>query len=247
MGHAGEGRDRGEEDRDRPAEADPRDEELLVAGVSEGRQRQPDGERPGDEGQGEGDEDAGPGVVDEGRGHDEQAEDEEHHDLAEPGRGVMEADDGGVGARRAVGDDEPGDEDRKEPAAAGYRGEAVDEDRARHGEERVQPARHRDVVEHRDEGEAAGDAEGRADRHLLDHEERELPRGGAVAGDDELGQDHRHQHGEGIVGAGLDLEGGADPALQAQAAGADQEEHRRRVGRGDDRAEEERLGRARSR
>ena len=45
-----------------------------------------------------------------------------------------------------------------------------------------------------------------------------------------------------IVGAGLDLDGGADARAQAQAARMHQEEHRRGIGRCDDGADQQRLG-----
>ena len=56
-----------------------------------------------------------------------------------------------------------------------------------------------------------------------------------------LDQEHGEQDGERIVAAGFDLERGADARPQAKTAGMHQEEHRRGVGRGDDRAHQQRF------
>ena len=56
-----------------------------------------------------------------------------------------------------------------------------------------------------------------------------------------LDQQHGEQDRERIVAAGFDLERRADARAQAQAAGMDQEEHRRGIGRGHDRADQQRL------
>ena len=57
-------------------------------------------------------------------------------------------------------------------------------------------------------------------------------------------EQRRQQHGDRIVGARFDFERRADARTQLQPAGAQQEEHGRGVGRGDDRAEQQRFDRA---
>ena len=57
-------------------------------------------------------------------------------------------------------------------------------------------------------------------------------------GHDDLYQRDRQEDGDGIVGAGFDLERRADAFAQIHIAGPEQEEHRRGVGRGDDRPEQ---------
>ena len=62
---------------------------------------------------------------------------------------------------------------------------------------------------------------------------------GIEAGGDDLDQRDGQEDGDRIVGAGLDFERGAHAVAQLHIAGAQQEEHRRRVGGGDGRAEQE--------
>ena len=155
----------------------------------------------------------------------------------------MEPDDRGIGPGRAVRHHQAGDVDREQPAAVHDRGQAVDQGGARHDEERVQPAGHRDAVQHRDEREAADQAEGGPDGALPPELEREAPARHLGAGQDELGQHDHQEDRDRVVGAGFDLERGVDPGMQAKPAGPQQEEHRRRVRGRDDRAEQQRLDR----
>ncbi len=91
------------------------------------------------------------------------------------------------------------------------------------------------------DGAPAEHADDGAEHGLLGkHGQHVLPR--AFAEREKLDQDDREQHRERIVAAGFHLEGGADPRAQPQSAGVDQEEHRRGVGRGHDRADQQRLG-----
>ena len=64
---------------------------------------------------------------------------------------------------------------------------------------------------------------------------------GIGAGGDDLDQRDGEEDGDRIVGAGFDLERRAHAVAQMHVAGAQQEEHRRRVGRGDGRAEQEAI------
>jgi hypothetical protein len=65
---------------------------------------------------------------------------------------------------------------------------------------------------------------------------------GAVADGQKFDQEDGEQNRERIVAAGFDFEDRADARTQPQAMGMDQEEHRRGVGRGYDRADQQRLG-----
>ena len=62
-----------------------------------------------------------------------------------------------------------------------------------------------------------------------------------LAGEQDLDQHDGEEDRERIVDAGLDLERGADARAQPQALGVQQEEHRRGVGRGHHRADQQRL------
>ena len=62
-----------------------------------------------------------------------------------------------------------------------------------------------------------------------------------VADQQDLDQHDGEEDRERIVGAGFDLERGADARPQPQAARHEQEEHRRGVGRGHHRADQQRL------
>ena len=56
---------------------------------------------------------------------------------------------------------------------------------------------------------------------------------------DHLDQRDGQEDGDRIVGAGLDFERGAHAVAQVHIAGAQKEEHRRRIGRGHRSAEQE--------
>ena len=155
----------------------------------------------------------------------------------------MEADDRGIGPHRTVGHDEARHVDREQAAAAGEVGGRRHEHRARDHEERVQPARHGDAVEHPDRRESAREPRGGAEQPLLSEPHRHVERRGVAAREDQLGHHDYQKDGNRVVGAGFDLQRRAHPALQPQPAGPEQEEHRRRIGGGDDGAEQERLDR----
>ena len=105
----------------------------------------------------------------------------------------------------------------------------------------MQALRQRQPVEHDDDGTPTENSDQRAECRLLrEHREHVLP--GAIPDGEKLDQDDRQQHGERIVAAGFDLEGRADARAQPQPAGMDQKEYRCGVGRGDDRADQQRLG-----
>ena len=120
-------------------------------------------------------------------------------------------------------------------------GQREDHHRAGRHERRVQALRQVEPVEHQHHAAAAGIADQGADQRLGDQERRDVVPGLAAV------QDHLDQHDgeedrERIVDPGLDLERRADARPQPQPLGVQQEEHRRGVGRGDDRADQQRLG-----
>ncbi len=148
-------------------------------------------------------------------------------------------------ARRAVADDESGEIDREEAGSMDRGGEAEDHQRAGGHERRVQALRERQPVEHENDDPAANRTDdGAEDRLLREHRQHVLPR--AVADGEKLDQEDGQQDRERIVAAGLDLERRADARAQPQSSRMHEEEHRRGIGRGDDRAHQQRLDRVHS-
>ena len=146
-----------------------------------------------------------------------------------------------MGARRPVADHEAGKIDGEKARGVQRRSKAEDDERARGHERSVQPLRQRQPVEHDDDGPPAEHADDGAEHGLLgEHGEHVLPR--AIVDREEADQEQGEQNRERIVAAGFDLEDGADARAQAQSAGMKQKEHRRGVGRGHDRADQQRLG-----
>ena len=120
------------------------------------------------------------------------------------------------------------------------RSEAEDDERARGHERRVQALRQREPVEHEHDGPPAENADDGAEHGLLgQHRQHVSPR--PFARRQILDQKDGEQDRERIVAAGFDLERSADAGAQAQAAGMDQEEHRRGIGRGHDRTHQQQL------
>ena len=64
---------------------------------------------------------------------------------------------------------------------------------------------------------------------------------GLAAPQSDADQDDGEEDRERIVGRGFDLEGRPDPGPQPQPARMNEQEHRRRIGRGDHRADQERF------
>ena len=95
------------------------------------------------------------------------------------------------------------------------------------------------------DGKTAGNADRRAQTHRHDEADNKIDnqdlsgRIGAVR--DHLDQRDGQEDGDRIVGAGLDFEDGTDALAQIDVAGAQQEEHGRRIRRGDGGAEQQRL------
>ena len=234
-------RDRGEENADRPAQPDPRDERLFPPCEAKRRETQEHGRGPRDKHERRSHRKRRQDGLDETPGPHQQAEQHEHHDLCEPGHGIEKHHHRIVGACRAVADYEAGKIDGEKTRGVQGRGEAEDDERARGHERRVQPLRQPQPVEHDHDGAPADDADDGAEHGLLgEHGEHVLPR--AIADREEADEEQSEQNRKRIVAAGFDLEGGADARAQAQSAGMKQKEYRRGIGRGHDRADQQRLG-----
>ena len=146
-----------------------------------------------------------------------------------------------VGAGLAVADDQAGDIDREKARAVQRLGQAEHHQRAGGDERRVQALRQRQAVEHQHDGAAADPADEAAEDRLLAQQRRAMSLHALVAEQQDLDQHDGEEDRERIVDAGLDLERRADARAQPQALGVEQEEHRRGVGRGHHRADQQRL------
>ena len=139
----------------------------------------------------------------------------------------------------AVADHDAGDVDREERAAVQRAGRAEHEHRAGDEEERGQAARERQLAHQRRDRDTTARAEQRTHAEL----ERDLHAAERVGRGKVTGEQRRQQHGDRIVRTRFDLERRADARAKLQAARAQQEEHGGGIGRGDDRAEYQRLQR----
>ena len=175
----------------------------------------------------------------------EQAEQQEHDQLREPGRRVLHRHHLVARAHRAVGDDDPGEVNGEVAAAAEQVGQREQCHRAGQCQPRMQ-ARRQHVLVERGDDQAATDVterQARADRPGQLHREpdhADARVAGRVARQPR-GQRHHQEHRHRIVAARFDLQGRTAATLQVQAAGTQQEEHRSRIGRGNDRAEQQRF------
>ena len=230
-GQADQHRDRGEEHRHRAAQADPRDEHLFPEAEAEWRKADQHRGGPRDQHQAQCHGKRRQQALRQPVGPGQQAEQDEHGDLRQPGRGIEERHDDVVGAGLAIADDQPGDIDREEAGAVQRFGQAERHQRADGDERRVHPLRQHQAVEHQDDGAAADPAKEAADDGFLGQQ------GGDVgpwraAGEQYLDQDDGEKDRERIVDAGLDLERCGNARAKPQSLGVKQEEHRRGIGRG---------------
>ena len=144
-----------------------------------------------------------------------------------------------------IADHQPGEIDGEEAGAADRAGSGKDQQRQRQHEDRQQALVEVQPLDQPGNGKAAGDADRRAQSHRHDEADDEIDDqhlGGRVgAARDHLDQRDGQEDGDRIVGAGFDFEDRADAVAQIDVAGAQQEEHRRRVGRGDGGAEQQQF------
>ena len=171
----------------------------------------------------------------------QQAQQHEHHDLRQPGRGVEKGHHRIMRAGRPVADDDAGEIDGQK--ARGMHDLRAAENHQRRGgdERRVQPLRQRDAVQPQHHQPAAEHADDGAE-HGLAGEFQHHMRDRAFADRNQFHQHQGEKHRERIVGAGFDLQRRADARTQPQALRMHQQEHRRGVGRRQYRAGQQRFG-----
>ncbi len=174
-------------------------------------------------------------------GPGQQAEQHEHGDLREPGRGIEERHDGVVGAGLAIADDQPGDIDREEAGAVQRLGQPERHQRAGGDERRMHALRQHQAVEHEHHGAAAEPAEEAADDRLLGQQMRRC-RSRTCWPENRISTRTMVRK---IANGSLMPDSTSSVARtrgpQPQALGVEQEEHRRGVGRGHHGADQQRL------
>ena len=171
----------------------------------------------------------------------QQPEQDEHHDLRQPGRGIEKRHHRIMRPRRPVADDDAGEIDREKSRGVRDLRHAEDHQGGGRDKGRMQALRQRHAIERHHHQTAADHPDDGAEQAFA----RELHgdmRGRAFADRNELDQHQREKDGERIVGAGFSFQGCADTRAQAQALGVHEQKHRRGIGRCHHGADQQRLG-----
>ncbi|MCY1529032.1 hypothetical protein D9M68_641580 [compost metagenome] len=219
VGQPGHQREHRENDRDRPAQADPGDKGLFPAMEgAERRQAHQHRERAGEDDhpqrQAQGRNGDGQQVM----GRDQQAEHQEHADLRQPGHAVEHVQDAVARTDRPVAQHQAAQVDGEDAAAVQGVGQGEDQQAAADHQQGIEAVGQVDPVDHLQQQPAAGEAEHGADAEFPEEvgEETEadlgLPLGQHVDQGD--GEEHRHR----VVAAGFDFQGGGDPFVEPLAA-----------------------------
>ena len=228
-----------EQDRGRAAKADPRDEGALAAREAERQEAEPDGDRPRQEGEEYGDAERRHHHARKLRRRREQAEGQEHGDLAQPGGPLLEALQRHRMADAGVPGDQPGDEHREEAAPLEHAGGGEYPEGQRQHHDRVERALEVGAVHDLGDDDAADDADQPADGGLECEVDEEVDHGPFARRDSELHQRDGEEDGDRVVRSRLHFERRADAVADVDAADPEQEEHRGRVGRRHHRAEDQ--------
>ncbi len=233
-------RDRRQKDRDSAAQANPGDENLLPPVEAERREAQEHRDRPCQQHQGQGHDHGRTDAAEQPVRRHQKPEQHEHHDLRQPGRGVQKRHHGIMRTRRPIADDDAGEIDREESGRMRDLRRAKDHQRRRGDERRMQALRQRDLVERQHHQAPADHAHDGAEDGFAGELQRDM-RERALAARNEFDQHQGEEDCKGIVGAGFGFQRGADAGAQAQALCMHQQKHRRGIGRGHYRADQQRL------
>ena len=172
-------------------------------------------------------------------GEDEQPEDDEEPHLRHVRHALVEGDELPAEPRRRRPDREPDEVDAEESAAVGGVGCPESERCGRGRRDRHErPDRRRNACERPGREHADREPEEQPDADLLDDQRRQVA-DAVVRTLDPGDQAERQCDRDGVVAARLRLERAGEAA--AQPGAPECREHRRRIGRRDDGAEEERL------
>ncbi len=236
-GDVGDHRDRRQDDGHRTAQTGPGQQGLLPPGNAERQQAQQDRQRTGHEGQDHADDQGRDYVVQEVVRGDQQAQQDEHADLADPAEPLGEAA-GGRGVRQfGVAEDDGGQIDGEEARAVGQGAGRVGGDGDGHDGDRVEAGGGQCHMPHAVRAEPAdGQSDGGADGQLQGYfPEQGVPvLDGSGRGERHDQDDHRC-----VVEARFGLQDTRQAGGQRHIA--QDGEDRGRVRRGDHRADQQRL------
>src|SRR3990167_618832 len=165
----------------------------------------------------------------------QQAEDQEHADLRQPGQAVEHMQDAVARADRLGAQQQAAWVCRQNAAAATRVGHGEDNQPAADHQQRIQPARQLHAVDQLEQQPAATQAEQRADAQLQQQGPVQAILAAGEDGDQGDGEKYRHR----VVAARLDFQGGADPLVKA--APAEQGKYRRSIGGADDGPDQQAL------
>ena len=169
-------------------------------------------------------------------GGDQQAEDQEHADLRQPGEAVEDVQDAVPRADRLVAQQQAAQVDGQDAAATDGVGAGENHQAAADHQQRVQAVSQLQAVDDLQQQPAAAEAEHRADGEIADQVQAQLPADALAGAGENLDQGHGKKHRHRVVAAGLDLQGGGDPLIEAAAT--EQAEHRGGVGGANDGADQ---------
>ena len=238
-GQPGGGGIGGQDDRHRPPQAGPGDEQLVPPPEAHARGTQPHRQRPGHEGQGQEQQDPLPPEVRPLLGEDQQAHHREHADV---GHGEQRR--GEVGHpllvdERAVAHHVAGDEHRKHAAGPGQFGQPVDQQHDPEGKHVVVAAVLRGEAVEQPQRTARQQPAQRGGRRELPEEHQDGLRPRRLAMGERLDYGHSEHDGHRVVGGAFDLDGGGE--LGGQGLAAQDREDGGRIGGRNDGCQQQRL------
>jgi hypothetical protein len=237
LGDTGDDRERGQDDRHRPAQPGAREDGALGPREARPRRGQRHGDRPGDEDEDEGQDRPAHGDVVEAAGEDEQPEGDEHRDLGDPRHALVEGRDGLLRGHPDGAEDEAGQVDGEEARAVQRVGAAVGEGGDGQRRDGIQPAGGQaHAAQAPGPGESDRQPDRQPDRQLAQEEGGHVEQPVVVLLDPVDEAEHE-EHGDGIVQPRLALERARQAPLQRR--GAQQREDGRAVGGREHAAEEQ--------
>ena len=234
----GDHRHDGQRHRHGAAQTDPTDESQLVAAVVERQQAEQYRQRTRHQREEDTDEDCIARVFEHLAGCDQHAEHHEHARLRQPGHAVHDLEHVFGGVVALVAHEDAGDEDGEEAAAIEQVGDREDDHATREDEQRIHAFGQVELAHQRRQHPAARQTEQQAQPHLRAQQFAKRPGRGLLGLQQDADEGSHQQDGHRIVGARFDFQRRLHPLAQAHATVAQQREHRRSVGRTDDRSKQ---------
>ena len=235
--HGGHQGKQSQDDRHRATQAKPADEGDLPWRIPKRQQARCHGQRPRDEHQHSGGQQRVTRDIKQATHIRDDAQNQEHAGLRQPGKTVTDTQHIFADVNTAVRNQHPGQINRQEAASTQQVGQRKGRQAAGLDQQRVQTFFKAHACDRQRKQVTEGDTHEQADAELL-HEQRQQRRQRLLRHPYELDHAQRQEHRHRIVDAGLHLERGLDPLIEAQATAAEKREGRRRVRRADDRTQQ---------